>query len=167
MTKPYSVAFKQKMVQRLTGKRAMSASQLARETARWRVDQDLRCRGLLPLARSETCLSWSPPVRATAAERIRRSHTSRGGTFAATGARMRIASLCLIVVFAAVVSACSQAENDLAEARERWERHGQGNYQFIWKQSCYCLVEAVQPIYITVQANEIASAVYVSDQQPV
>src|SRR5678809_1442331 len=32
MTKPYSVAFKQKMVQRLTGKRAMSASQLARET---------------------------------------------------------------------------------------------------------------------------------------
>ena len=80
---------------------------------------------------------------------------------------MRIASLCLIVVFAAVVSACSHAENDLAEARERWERHGQGNYQFIWKQSCYCLVEAVQPIYITVQANEIASAVYVSDQQPV
>jgi transposase len=32
MTKPYSVAFKQKMVQRLTGKNAMSASQLARET---------------------------------------------------------------------------------------------------------------------------------------
>jgi hypothetical protein len=80
---------------------------------------------------------------------------------------MRTTSLCLIVVFAAVVSACSQAENDLAEARERWERHGQGNYQFIWRQSCYCLVEAVQPIYITVQANEIASAVYVSDQQPV
>jgi transposase-like protein len=32
MTKPYSVAFKQKMVQRLIGKNAMSASQLARET---------------------------------------------------------------------------------------------------------------------------------------
>lgn len=32
MTKPYSVAFKQKMVQRLTGKKAVSASQLARET---------------------------------------------------------------------------------------------------------------------------------------
>jgi len=32
MTKPYSVAFKQKMVQRLTGKNAMSALQLARET---------------------------------------------------------------------------------------------------------------------------------------
>jgi len=32
MAKPFSVAFKQKMVQRLTGKHAMSASELARET---------------------------------------------------------------------------------------------------------------------------------------
>jgi transposase len=32
MTKPFSVAFKQKMVQRLTGKNALSASRLARET---------------------------------------------------------------------------------------------------------------------------------------
>lgn len=32
MTRPYSVAFKNKMVQRLTGKNAVTASQLARET---------------------------------------------------------------------------------------------------------------------------------------
>jgi transposase len=32
MTKPFSVAFKQKMVQRLTGNNAVSASQLAQET---------------------------------------------------------------------------------------------------------------------------------------
>ena len=32
MTKPYSVAFKRKMVERLTGKNAVSAIQLARET---------------------------------------------------------------------------------------------------------------------------------------
>jgi len=32
MAKPFSVAFKQKMVQRLTGKSAVSSSQLARET---------------------------------------------------------------------------------------------------------------------------------------
>lgn len=32
MTKPYSVAFKQKMIQRLTGKDAISASKLARQT---------------------------------------------------------------------------------------------------------------------------------------
>ncbi len=32
MTKPFSVAFKQKMVQRLTGKNAVSAVRLARET---------------------------------------------------------------------------------------------------------------------------------------
>jgi hypothetical protein len=32
MTKPFSVAFKQKMVERLTGKNAVSATQLAQET---------------------------------------------------------------------------------------------------------------------------------------
>lgn len=32
MTRPYSLAFKQKMVRRLTGKDALSAAQLARET---------------------------------------------------------------------------------------------------------------------------------------
>jgi len=32
VTKPYSVAFKQKMIERLTGKSALSATQLARET---------------------------------------------------------------------------------------------------------------------------------------
>src|SRR5437016_5485204 len=32
MTRPYSLAFKQRMLQRLTGKDALSASQLARET---------------------------------------------------------------------------------------------------------------------------------------
>ena len=32
MSKPFSVAFKQKMVERLTGKNAVSAVQLSRET---------------------------------------------------------------------------------------------------------------------------------------
>ena len=32
MTRPYSLAFKQKMIERLTGKEALSASQLSRET---------------------------------------------------------------------------------------------------------------------------------------
>ena len=32
MTRPYSVAFKQKMVQRLTGKKPVSALQLSKET---------------------------------------------------------------------------------------------------------------------------------------
>src|SRR5690349_12019000 len=55
MTKPYSVAFKHKMVQRLTGKNAVSASELARETgvrqqnlSRWL--EDARS---LPLVASE------------------------------------------------------------------------------------------------------------------
>ncbi len=32
MTRPYSIAFKRKMVERLTGKNAVSAMELARET---------------------------------------------------------------------------------------------------------------------------------------
>src|SRR5438132_348537 len=55
MTKPYSVAFKNKMVQRLTGRNAVTAMQLARETgvrqqnlSRWL--EDARS---LPLVASE------------------------------------------------------------------------------------------------------------------
>lgn len=59
MTKPYSVAFKQKMVQRLTGKNAVSASELARETG---VRQQILSRWLedarsLPLFRT---LKYTP-----------------------------------------------------------------------------------------------------------
>lgn len=32
MTRPYSIAFKQKMIERLTGRNAVSANQLAKET---------------------------------------------------------------------------------------------------------------------------------------
>lgn len=53
MTRPYSLAFKQKMIQRLTGKDAVSASRLARETgirqqnlSRWLVE----ARSLPPVA---------------------------------------------------------------------------------------------------------------------
>jgi transposase len=49
MTRPYSLAFKQKMIERLTGKDAMSASQLSRQTAsdtvprrKWSVEQKAR-----------------------------------------------------------------------------------------------------------------------------
>jgi transposase len=55
MTRPYSLAFKQKMVERLTGKDAMSALQLSRETG---VRQQSLSRWLqqarsLPLVRSD------------------------------------------------------------------------------------------------------------------
>jgi hypothetical protein len=43
MTKPFSLAFKQKMVERLTGKNPVSATQLARETG---ISQQNLCRWL-------------------------------------------------------------------------------------------------------------------------
>lgn len=60
MTKPFSVAFKQKMVDRLTGKNAVSAIQLARETG---VAQQNLSRWL-PEARSLPLMADHPkPVR--------------------------------------------------------------------------------------------------------
>ena len=57
LTRPYSVAFKQKMVQRLTGKDAVSALRLSRETG---VRQQNLSRWLeearsLPLVASDNC----------------------------------------------------------------------------------------------------------------
>lgn len=51
MSKPFSLAFKQKMVQRLTGKNAMSATQLARETgvARQNLSRWLEAARSLPI----------------------------------------------------------------------------------------------------------------------
>jgi hypothetical protein len=42
MTRPYSIAFKQKMVERLTGKNAVSAIELARQTGGKAVVQSAR-----------------------------------------------------------------------------------------------------------------------------
>lgn len=54
MTRPYSMAFRQKMIQRLTGKEAVSALQLARETGlrQQTLSQWLRDARSLPLVAS-------------------------------------------------------------------------------------------------------------------
>ena len=59
MTRPYSLAFKQKMIQRLTGKDALSAAQLARETG---VRQQNLSRWLQE-ARSLPLVASDKPVR--------------------------------------------------------------------------------------------------------
>ncbi len=58
MTRPYSVAFKQKMVERLTGKRAVSALQLSKETG---VQQQSLSRWLQE-ARSLPLMATKKPV---------------------------------------------------------------------------------------------------------
>lgn len=65
MTKPFSIAFKQKMVERLTGRNAVSATQLARETG---VNQQNLSRWLQE-ARSLPLMADHPkPVRMGAIE---------------------------------------------------------------------------------------------------
>ena len=68
MTRPFSVAFKQKMIERLTGKNALSAMQLSRQTgirqqnlSRWL--QEARSLPLMPSNNPKT-QSWSVEKKA-------------------------------------------------------------------------------------------------------
>ena len=60
MTKPFSVAFKQKMVERLTGRNAVSATQLARKTG---VNQQNLSRWLQEARRLPIMADQPKPVR--------------------------------------------------------------------------------------------------------
>lgn len=69
MTKPYSLAFKQKMVQRLTGSSAVSASRLARETgvrqqnlSRWL--QEARSLPMMPDTAKPSLPRWTVEQKA-------------------------------------------------------------------------------------------------------
>jgi transposase len=69
MSKPFSIAFKQKMVQRLTGKNAVSASQLARQTgvrqqnlSRW--FQDARSLPIIAEAPKPAVRQWTVEQKA-------------------------------------------------------------------------------------------------------
>jgi transposase len=74
MTRAYSLAFKRKMIQRLTGKDALSASRLARETgvrqqnlSRWLGE----ARSLPRVARNNPlpmCPEWTPGKTGRSAE---------------------------------------------------------------------------------------------------
>jgi transposase-like protein len=65
MSKPYSVAFKQKMVQRLTGKEAVSALQLSRETG---VRQQILSRWLQEARSLPLMVDKPKPLRAWSVE---------------------------------------------------------------------------------------------------
>ena len=68
MTRPYSVAFKQKMIHRLTGRKAVSALQLSRETGirQQNLSRSLSEARTLPLVASHkrTIREWSVAQKA-------------------------------------------------------------------------------------------------------
>ena len=47
----------------------------------------------------------------------------------------------------------------IAKAEAAWKAGHLSDYRFVWQQQCFCLVDAVQPIVVTVRHGVIVSAV--------
>lgn len=46
----------------------------------------------------------------------------------------------------------------IARAHGEWKARHLSDYRFTWQQQCFCLVDAVQPMVVTVRHGEIVSA---------
>jgi hypothetical protein len=46
----------------------------------------------------------------------------------------------------------------IAKAEAEWKARHLSDYRFVWQQQCFCLVDAVQPMLVTVRHGEIVSA---------
>jgi len=68
------------------------------------------------------------------------------------------------LLLAAVATGCQTraatcADNpEIATAEAAWKARHLADYRFVWQQQCFCLVDAVQPIVVTVRHGEIVSA---------
>lgn len=59
------------------------------------------------------------------------------------------------------------AHKDLEAQRAMFAQAALPSYQLIWQQSCDCEADATRSIAVTVTGNEIVSATYLDDHQPV
>ncbi len=68
------------------------------------------------------------------------------------------------LLLAALAAGCqthaATCSNDpsIASAEAAWKARHLADYRFVWQQQCFCLVDAVQPIVVTVRHGEIVSA---------
>ena len=46
----------------------------------------------------------------------------------------------------------------IATAETTWKARHLSDYRFVWQQQCFCLVDAVQPMVVTVRQGQIVSA---------
>ena len=46
----------------------------------------------------------------------------------------------------------------IATAESAWKARHLSDYRFVWQQQCFCLVDAVQPMVVTVRQGQIVSA---------
>jgi hypothetical protein len=71
-----------------------------------------------------------------------------------------IRALLLAALAAGCQTHAASCDNDpsIAAAEAAWKARHLADYRFVWQQQCFCLVEAVQPIAVTVRHGEIVSA---------
>lgn len=56
---------------------------------------------------------------------------------------------------------------DLDDHRMLWNRPNRTEYSFVWQQGCFCPDEVSRPMRVNVKNDQVVSAAYVSDGQPV
>lgn len=84
----------------------------------------------------------------------------------------RRASVLPALLLAAALAGCtgSIAGPDILAfdvAAERWAREGPANYVYVLRRSCFCILEAVRPVRITVHNRIVVSRRYDDDDSPV
>ncbi|MEX1183272.1 MAG: DUF6174 domain-containing protein [Gemmatimonadota bacterium] len=59
------------------------------------------------------------------------------------------------------------ALEDLRDSRRRWENSALTDYSFVLQRACFCGMEAMGPVRITVEDGVRTSAIYVESGEPV
>ena len=71
----------------------------------------------------------------------------------------------------ALAGACSDAlgpdASELAAARARWERSGTTSYEYRLQRACFCGLEFLRPVRVTVEAGAVVAAVFADTGEPV
>lgn len=61
----------------------------------------------------------------------------------------------------------AQIAAELAVNRARWLANGPSSYEFRYRRLCFCPVDAVREVALTVRDDEVRGAVYIDDGSPV
>lgn len=80
-----------------------------------------------------------------------------------TATRALLGALLLSVTLPACTTSPDDPGDDLFANRRQWQTQRIADYQIQFRMSCFCIVEATQPVVLQVRNNAIVSVTRVSD----
>ncbi len=84
---------------------------------------------------------------------------------------VRAAALTLVAGLAAATGGCDVLDPDgldeLRRNRQLWQAQGVRDYTYVLSRSCFCALEAIGPVEITVRGGQVESREYVETGDPV